>query len=143
MKNAFTIGEAVVGMMIAALTIILLTGVIKSHDRLANLNLSEADDWYLMIRDLESDKYQFTNPKVGFTFTDVSLYSQQEHCTYIVKQSGHTVFLSKDGEGYIPLFTTTKDGMVNFEQINSQQVRVIVKGPYTNEAILTFAKTDR
>lgn len=53
------------------------------------------------------------------------------------------MFLSKDGEGYIPLFTTTKDGMVNFEQINSQQVRVIVKGPYTNEAILTFAKTDR
>lgn len=140
MKRAFTISEAVVGLMIAALTIILLTGVIKGHDRLANLNLSEADDWHLMLQDLESGKYQFTDPKVSDRMA-VSLYSQREHSVYQIKQQNHTVYLAKNDQGYIPLYTTK--GMVNFDQINADQVKVTVKGTYSNEAILTFSKANR
>lgn len=140
MKRAFTLSEAVVGLMIAALTIILLTGVIKSHDRLTNLNISEADDWHLMLQDLESGKYQFTDPKVS-EWTSVSLYSQREHSVYRIKQQNHTVYLAKNDQGYIPLYTTK--GMVNFDQINADQVKVTVKGTYSNEAILTFSKANR
>ncbi len=122
-RQAFTLIECIVALMVAAVTWLLLTGVAKNYQGLSRIEVSDPAQWYTMVQVLEGGQYQFELQRVGET--TLTLYSRVEKCAYQIKQS-NGIYLAKNGQGYQPLYQVTH-GVVYFRRENAQTITAYVK----------------
>ena len=121
-RHAFTLADALLGLIVLAVTVLLIEMTVQTLNRQTKLTLSSETDWYEAVALLEGDRYAFTLVEAGRT--GLTLRDRRGRLFKVAADSRPIGPLALKGSsgGYIPLLIKVQSSTVTWRMLNDHEV---------------------
>ena len=139
-RRAFTLADALLGLIVLAVTVLLIEMTVQTLNRQTKLTLSSETDWYEAVALLEGDRYAFTLVEAGRT--GLILRDRRGRLFKVTADSWPIGPLALKGSsgGYIPLLIKVQSSTVAWRMLNDHEVALSLTttDQRRHEAIVQF-----
>ena len=139
-RRAFTLADALLGLIVLAVTVLLIEMTVQTLNHQTKLTLSSETDWYEAVALLEGDRYAFTLVEAGRT--GLILRDRRGRlfkATADPRPIGPLALKGSSG-GYIPLLIKVQSSTVAWRMLNDHEVALSLTttDQRRHEAIVQF-----
>ena len=139
-RRAFTLADALLGLIVLAVTVLLIEMTVQTLNRQTKLTLSSETDWYEAVALLEGDRYAFTLVEAGRT--GLTLRDRRGRLFKVTADPRPIGPLALKGSsgGYIPLLIKVQSSTVTWRMLNDHEVALSLTttDQRRHEAIVQF-----
>lgn len=137
-QPGFTLADALLGLGILAITVILIQCSLKLLNRQTNFNVGAETNWYQAINLLESERYAFELGEVGNQ--RIFLIDKTGRSFYLRREADKQAPLALRGSdgGYIPLLFHVQHESFHWKRLNDHEIYLAIttKDHRRHEAIV-------